>query len=227
MNVKVWMMGMGMVVLGVSPSVSVAESHRATVERQAGASAVSAASTETPSQSAKREQQAKAAAELSGSQWSLAFTPMSGEKLKKPLTDTVEFTQGKVTATKLTSEGFTASNYTLTVGYDGVPVWETMQNSEKGDVAFWRGELHGNTMSGILSKHPASGGTEDFSFTGQRTGEASAPPAAGESQAAPVTAHAPASAAAPAKPDAKAPAPAKATQSSTPPAQKKKGWFGF
>ena len=219
MNVKTWLINIG-IVLSVSPSVGWAANHRAVVQEQV-VSDVSAVSAQQAGQSAKREQQAKVTAELNGSQWSLEFTSMSGEKPKKPLTDTLEFSGGKVKATKLASQGFPTTNYTLMIGDDGVPVWETMQSSEKGDVAFWRGELHGETMSGILSQHPADGGTEDFSFKGERTGEAAAQPAPAEPQVvAPMTEATPAPVVAtppvttPAAPAAK-------------PAEKKKGWFGF
>ncbi len=103
---------------------------------------------------------------------------MSGEKLKKPMQDTLKFQQGKLTSAMLTKDGYVSSNYTLTVGDDAIPVWETMQvHPEKGN-AFWRGELHGDTMSGILSRHPLEGPAQDYSFLGHQSGTASTDEAA-------------------------------------------------
>ena len=62
--------------------------------------------------------------------------------------------------------GYPASNYSLTLGGDGRAVWETMQTKEGEGVAFWRGEVEGATMRGVLSKHPTEGPAEDYSVSG-------------------------------------------------------------
>ena len=113
---------------------------------------------------------AKAAAQLNGTQWAIELTPMYGKKPKRPLKDTVAFEQGTVTSEELSSDGYPTSNYTLTVGDDGISVWETMQTSERNGVVFWRGEVHGETMRGILSKHPLKGDAEDYTFVGHQAG---------------------------------------------------------
>ena len=106
-------------------------------------------------------------AQLDGTRWLLQLTPLSGDEKAKPQKDTVTFVAKQVSSERLSKAGFPTSNYTLTIGGDGVAVWETMQTKESAGVAFWRGELHGSTMRGVLSKHPAEGNPEDFSFTGQ------------------------------------------------------------
>lgn len=108
-------------------------------------------------------------AQLDGTRWSLQVTPLSGGEKVKSQKDTVTFDTKQISSERLSKAGFPTSNYTLTVGDDGVAVWETMQTKEGEGVAFWRGELHGSTMRGVLSKHPAEGNPEDFSFTGQET----------------------------------------------------------
>lgn len=108
----------------------------------------------------------EAAARLNGTEWSLELTPMQGEKPKRPLTDALRFTEGKIESKALSSQGYPVSNYTLTVGDDGIPVWETMQTSKTEGVVFWRGELHDEHMRGVLSKHPLKGDAQDYSFSG-------------------------------------------------------------
>jgi hypothetical protein len=56
---------------------------------------------------------------------------------------------------------------------DGTLTWETMQRNPGGDVIFWRGEEKEGKMGGVLSKHPAAGKAQDFSFTstGYRRGK--------------------------------------------------------
>jgi hypothetical protein len=153
-----------------------------------------------PSAADKTKQEA--AAKLNRTEWTVEFSLMSAEKLKKPMHDTLQFDQGKLTSAMLTKDGYTPSNYTLSVGADGVPIWETMQNSEKG-TASWRGELHGETMSGILSRHGSDGTAQDYSFLGRQSGTVA-------STSAPATPVAAVQSSAPAK-------------SEKP--KKKKGWF--
>ena len=90
---------------------------------------------------------------------------MSGANKTKPKEDTVTFGQKEVVSERFSKGGYLNSNYTLTINGD-TPVWETMQSKEKEGVVFWRGELHGSGMRGIVSEHPANGKTVDFSFTG-------------------------------------------------------------
>ena len=115
----------------------------------------------------KAAKEKEAAALLNGTIWSIEWTPLSGGKPKKPLKDTLTFENGKVTSETLSRDGYPTSNYTLTVGEDGVTVWETMQTKEKTGVVFWRGERQGDTMRGILSKQPADGPPVDHSFSGR------------------------------------------------------------
>ncbi len=154
---------------------------------------------------------------LNGTEWTIELTPMYGGKPKQPLSDTLQFVRGKVTAAGLAKDSYVPSNCTVTVGDDGVPVWETMQTSENKGVVFWRGELHGDTMRGILSKHPVEGNTEDYSFAGKQSGTVSALSPAASAPAQPHAAQ------------ANQPAPAAPTPSKNenPDAGKKrkKGWF--
>lgn len=132
---------------------------------------------------AKRDQEA--AALLNGTLWSVEMMPLSGEKGKKPLQDTLKFEGGKITSTALSKEGYPTSNYTLTVGEDGLVVWETMQTKEGAGVVFWRGERQGDTMRGILSKQPTEGKNTDYSFSGKILVSPETPPGAPPATATP------------------------------------------
>lgn len=108
--------------------------------------------------------------QLDGTQWSLKLTPSSSAKDQTPVKDTVSFTGRKVTSAFLSKTGYPSSNISLSIGGDGSGVWETMQTKEGEGVAFWRGEIAGSTMRGVLSKHPVEGKPEDYSFSGQLMG---------------------------------------------------------
>lgn len=144
---------------------------------------------------------------LNGTQWVLELISRTASGKVKTQRDTVKFEGGQVSSEQLLEAGYAPTNYTVTVGDDGVPVWETMQTNEKQDVVFWRGELRDSVMRGLLSKHPAEGPTEDLSFVGNQAGgqvrESDAPAAA---------AQAPSAETAPPAASDSAPAPAKSTK---------------
>ncbi len=180
-------------------------------------------------------QQAQAAARLKGTAWAIELTPMTGEKPKRPLTDTLHFENGKIGSDGLTKSGYPATNYTLTIGDDNTPVWESMQTKEGEGVSFWRGELRGETMRGILSKHPIEGNAEDYSFVGHQSGSAApatadaTPSTATDSETMPATEPAATMASPPASPDSAAiepPAQPVAQPAQSPaPKKQRKGWF--
>jgi hypothetical protein len=107
-------------------------------------------------------------ARLDGTSWTLVLKPMEeGQKTQK---DTLTFQGREVTSQRLTKAGYNSSNYSVNIGGDGVAVWETMQTKEGEGVAFWRGELQGETMQGVLSQQPTEGPVQAFSFTATQTG---------------------------------------------------------
>ncbi len=194
-----WTIAMSMVcVISMGGIVGAEEQRQVTMQEPIAAPAAS------PAALAAQKAKQKAAAQLNGTEWVVECTPMSGEKLKKPMTDTLQFNNGKLTSTRLTKDGYMPSNYTLSVGDDGVPIWETMQTGDTG-MASWRGELHGETMTGIFSHHPVEGAAQDYSFLGHPSGTVASTSA----------------------PAASTPSPAAAAPSKKPhPEQsKKKGWF--
>ena len=187
---------------------------------------------------------------LDGSQWNLRLVPLS-ESAGKGSTDTIRFAGRQLTSERLAKEGYTGSNYTMRMDGPDTAIWETMQSREGGGVVFWRGEVHGDQMTGVISKRIEQEPTKDFSFAGNRVGsDSSASPAAGTmaTSVTPAPAQSAATATAPPVPaepaaPATAPAPTAAPQvvipSSQPPKnepatpqtpapsqpKKRRGWF--
>lgn len=132
-------------------------------ESKASAESQRAAKTE------KLAKEKEAAARLNETQWAIEMVPLSGKDSERQMKDTLEFVDGKIHSKNLSSAGYPASNFTLTMGDDGSFVWETMQTKEDEGVAFWRGEWRESGMRGILSKHPLKGDSVDYSFSGKMT----------------------------------------------------------
>ena len=139
-------------------------------------------------------------AKLNGTNWTLELKPETGGKTVQ---DTVTFEGRTVKSSWLTKSGYNVSNYSLQVSEDGSAVWETMQSKEGEGLAFWRGELAGEKMSGVLSKQPKEGTPMSYNFSATKVASAApATPAAPAVKAAPPAATTPK-----AKPSAPAPAP--------------------
>ena len=222
--------GLGLVMGFVMPGAR-AEDASATAQPQAAPAAAPAtppAPAPAPEKPTTKEDAVRS--QLDGTKWALAMTPMSGGDKAKGKEDTVTFGQKEVVSERLSKGGYLNSNYTLTINGD-TPVWETMQSKEKEGVVFWRGELHGSSMRGIVSEHPANGKTVDFSFTGNEVsgkaitldGQAPPPPSVPAPQADAVAAPAPDTSVAPPAPAA--PAQAAPAPQAQPQPKKRKGWF--
>jgi hypothetical protein len=145
---------------------SVAQAKEQAAGEAAAGRPVSAAS--MPTQEALRE---RVRAQLDGSTWTLELRPDAGGKAVQ---DTVAFAGRTVSSKWLTKAGYNASNYSVQVEADGLAIWETMQSNEKEGLAFWRGELRGEKMSGILSKQPTEGAAVNYRFTATKLGAAQA-----------------------------------------------------
>ncbi len=98
--------------------------------------------------------------DLDSTEWQVKLTPVSGATVK---TDTLSFVKGKFISAEFDVEGYTSSNYSLSVEESGKIVWETMQTGPLG-TASWRGEITGNKMQGVLSLRQEGNESQDFSF---------------------------------------------------------------
>ena len=148
----------------VSTAPSATSEPAPTVQPAPAAQAPAPAPVESPREKALKEWRAK----LNGTNWALELKPSGGGN-KKPLQDTLTFQDRQILSKLLSKDGYLGSNYTLTVQEDGSAIWETMQTKESGGVVFWRAEIQGDAMQGVLSKQPAEGATEEFSFIGHRS----------------------------------------------------------
>ena len=92
---------------------------------------------------------------------------MFGEKPTQPTKDTLSFSGDKMASERFGESGFLSSKFTLTMNDDGVPVWEATQLNQNEGIILWKGEVHGQTVQGIVSQHPLKGSTQDFIFIGQ------------------------------------------------------------
>lgn len=104
--------------------------------------------------------------------WSLELRPPTAEQ-GSPQQDTLTFDGRRVVSGMLTQEGYGGSNFSLAPQDDQTASWETMQMNPGGDIALWRGELTGQSMSGMLSRQPAQGEAVTWSFTATKAHEPS------------------------------------------------------
>ncbi len=115
----------------------------------------------------KRAAVKAAKSELNNTVWEITLKEMTSGKNREELSDTLHFTGGKIASDNLVSEGFPASNFTVRIKREDMVIWETMQTGEKGQIAFWRGEVtqEGTVMRGVLSRHIKENLVKDYSFT--------------------------------------------------------------
>lgn len=106
----------------------------------------------------------KARKQLKAHEWVVYVTQEGGKGAVE--TDVITFTEeGKVSSKNLLAKGYGDSNYRLTVGPDGVAVWETMKVDQGKNLAFLRGELRGGEMRGSIVLRSVRGITESYYYT--------------------------------------------------------------
>jgi hypothetical protein len=115
---------------------------------------------------------ALAASPLDGTQWQIKLTAAAAKTASE---DRVRFEKGRFTAPLFQPKGFSTSNYTLTEEKGAPVIWETMQTSEKEGTLSWRGELGGDRMHGVASWRKLDGTVVDYTFTGRKVTEPTAP----------------------------------------------------
>lgn len=105
-----------------------------------------------------------AVATLKSQEWIIYMTPEEGQKGVANETDVLTFTGGTVLSKNLSTQGYPASNFGLTIQEDGTAVWETMQSDESQNLAFLRGELLANGMRGTVFLKPQKGAKVTYYF---------------------------------------------------------------
>ena len=111
----------------------------------------------------KRELAKQVKKKLNGMSWNIELTLM-GQKKQTKMKDVISFAESRVASERLVNDGFVGTNFTVSIKGKDVIVWETMQSEEKKGIAFWRGEIRGGTMQGVLSRHLADKQVKDYSF---------------------------------------------------------------
>jgi len=127
-----------------------------------------------------RKQAAQKATDLLNSkEWVIYLSPTGNSAGKRlpVITDVLTLKEGRVSSKHLTANGFGESYYTMTVYDSGTVVWETMQRTDKEDLAFLRGELRDGSLTGVMNMQTAKGVREEYSF-GMNPPPAPAPAAA-------------------------------------------------
>jgi hypothetical protein len=115
----------------------------------------------------------KAQQDLSSRSWTIYVWPSDAKGAAGRETDTLTFSNGKVTSKNLSGEGYPESNYGLFIGDDGSVSWETMQARETKeiDLAFLSGQLFSDgTMKGSITMKPAKGAKRFYTYSTQLPG---------------------------------------------------------
>ena len=112
----------------------------------------------------KQELLKQAQEKLDNAQWQIELIQITVANKKERIKDTLRFVDNKVKSEKLLSEGFPATSYTLSLKGANIVIWETMQTDAKGNLAFWKGEIEGERMRGVLSRQPKDKAAVDYTF---------------------------------------------------------------
>jgi hypothetical protein len=103
-------------------------------------------------------------ARLNGTRWVIEWQPMHGEEVDRSFPDVLTFDGGKVASELLVSEGFPPSRFTVAIGEKGVPVWESVQMNPSKGIVLIEGEVNGQALQGLISRHPVDGDSQDYIF---------------------------------------------------------------
>ncbi len=113
----------------------------------------------------KKEERLKQAAEkLNNTQWVIRLIKIPAEIRRSFTEDVLRFAENKIESKLLAKEGFTPTSYSLSLKGENMVIWETMQTDAKGNLAFWKGEMEGERMRGVLSRQPKDKPATDYTF---------------------------------------------------------------
>lgn len=113
---------------------------------------------------------------LAGTVWTVQVKPMYAAAAPATHTDELRFESGKVISALLGAQGFSPSNYSLSLQANGSVLWETMQTGPNREVICWRGEWDGKNMRGVMTRQLPGQVMTNFAFVG--TPSISTPPQA-------------------------------------------------
>lgn len=110
---------------------------------------------------------AKKRAELNGKEYTIELKPMEVRPKAKVKVEqeVISFSEDKVTLKNLASLGYAPTNFSVRLEEDGTVICETMQKTEKGELAFLRADIGPDgVMRGVLSKQDTKGNIASFNF---------------------------------------------------------------
>lgn len=107
-------------------------------------------------------------APIAGTIWDVDIFTVTKDGTPQPIKDKIRFNGKSFESYYFSSQGFSPSNYTVSVRKNGAITWETMQRNPKGEVISWRGDLEGDQMAGIMSFQSNSQSARDFSFMSKK-----------------------------------------------------------
>ena len=153
--------GIALVLMLSIVSVSLAAEKKGNAKEQEKPKAVEAKQDEEMAKKIKEAEKT-----LNNTKWQVNFSQITQAEKKEKFADTVSFKDGKVEIESLTSQGFSATSFTISIKGDdnNVIVWETMQVSEKKGLAFLKGEIEEGRMRGVLSRHLDEKSVKDYTF---------------------------------------------------------------
>jgi REP element-mobilizing transposase RayT len=102
--------------------------------------------------------------DLNGTVWEVELVSVGVDGVERPIKDQIVFSGKSFESHYFSSQGFSPSNYTVTINHNGVVTWETMQRNDRGETIVWRGDWNGKKMEGVMSYRPAGQSPQDFSF---------------------------------------------------------------
>ena len=104
--------------------------------------------------------------DLNVTKWEITLTSFDTKGKKKTTSDTLTFEDSQVIAKDFERQGYSPTNYSLSVKEDGTTVFKTMQIGKAG-TAFWRGEVKDEKMAGSVSVTPKKGDPIDYTLDGK------------------------------------------------------------
>jgi REP element-mobilizing transposase RayT len=107
---------------------------------------------------------------IEGMIWEVDIYTVTKDGSVNPIKDKIRFNGKSFESYYFSSQGFSPSNYTVTVRNNGAITWETMQRNPKGQVISWRGDLEGDQMAGVMSLQSNNKNAQDFSFMSKKPG---------------------------------------------------------
>lgn len=105
---------------------------------------------------------------IEGMIWEVEIYTVTKDGKVQPIKDKIRFNGKSFESYYFSSQGFSPSNYTVSVRENGAITWETMQRNPKGQVISWRGDLEGDQMAGVMNFRSDNKNTQDFSFMSKK-----------------------------------------------------------